>query len=56
MDTLQFFHSPVDFQFGVIMNKALYEHSSAVFKLSDLLGKYLGLELLGHMVSKYLTL
>lgn len=61
MDTLQFIHSPVDgylscFQFGAIMNKALYEHSSAVFKLSVLLGKYLGLELLAHMVSEYLTL
>lgn len=40
----------------LLLNKALYEYSSMIFKLSFLLGKYLGMELLSHMVSEYLTL
>lgn len=50
---------PVDghlscFQFGVVMNKAVYECSCTRFcahMFPILLEKYLGVQLLGHMVS-----
>ena len=55
MDTLQFNHSPVDghlggFQFAAI--KFFMNIQVQVFKLSVLLGTYLGVEFLGHMLSE----